>query len=178
MGSSKYNSTQFSGDSMMFSAVMFVVLKCLHDKYHVNKGKVSVEEASNADEVGEKVPADADCLQSATVVVDTMKVKPPPDFAKSSEKNAKRLENVRNKLKKRTWSLQHQSEATIWLSSWMRTPALNPKAKKFMPYCSHWLSTLDSDAPVFVPRNSEYAKKEKDLLKSQSGGVDTGAVVY
>jgi len=147
MGTSK--SSQFSGDTFMFSAVIFCILKYSYDKYRSDKDF----EQEDTEEV------EYDCRQSATVVVDTMKVR--THFTRPAKKSLKPINES---------DLQ---PVTIWVSSWLRAPALNPKAKKFVPCCSS-VNTLDSDAPAFVPQ--AHAQKEKQLLASES--CDPGDVVY
>jgi len=184
MGASK--SSTFSGDSLMFSAVTFGILKFIYDKYFLRSCKSRVNEDSNADEVQGETTADHEYQQSATVVVDTMKVKSPPPRNSPKVKSPRpRIRKLSNKTK------QAGCEATVWVSSWLRGVALNAKAKKFVPHNTFWMSTLDSAAPAFVPwaqatLNSgapvfvpqAHAKKEEEMLKSESGGTNAGPVVY
>jgi len=145
MGTS--NSSQFSGDSFMIPAVIFCILKYSYDKYRSDKD-ITEEDTEEVE---------YDCRRSATVVVDTKKY----HLVNTAKKDLKPKEES---------DLQ---PVTIWVSSWLRGPALNPKAKKFVPCCSS-VNTLDSDAPAFVPQ--AYARKEKQLLASESS--DPGDVVY
>jgi len=168
MGSSQSSTSQFSGDSFMFTAAVFGICKGIYDKFFSNKAKVGVQEASNADEVEEESLSEDEYHQSATVVVDTMKYKTWTHTKKSKQAEVSKYGKPNNEAA--------GSEATIWLSSWLRAPSLNPKAKKFMPNCSHWMSALDSGASVFVPQ--AHVKKEEQMLKSEFGEEDAGSVVY
>lgn len=150
-------STSSSGDSFMFSAVVFGILKCVYDKCFSKRGQVCKDDAEPTGDEEE------DCRKSATYVVDTMKVKGPP--RSSAMKANKRNQNPTT-----------GCEATIWVSSWWRPQCLSAKATKFTPVRTYRASTLNSDSPVFVPH--EFAMKEEELLKSQSGEAETGEVVY
>lgn len=179
MGSSQSSTSQFSGDSFMFTAAVFGICKGIYDKFFSNKAKVGVQEASIADEVEEEALSEDEYHQSATVVVDTMKYKTWTHTKKSKQAEVSKYggsEAIQSKLDYSPINEAAGSEATIWLSSWLRAPSLNPKAKKFMPNCSHWMSTLDSGASVFVPQ--AHVKKEEQMLKSEFGDEDAGSVVY
>lgn len=167
MGTSQNSNSLFSGDSFMFSAVTFGILKCIYDKFFLKSGKVQQQEAK-ADEV-EELTAEDECQEGATLVKDK-KVKDTKFKAPAHSTNT-------SKIRKQRPMVSGRSEATIWVSSWLRAPALNPNAKKFEPQYSHWgSSTLDSGAPAFVPHAT--AQKEKQVLLSESGGADAGAVMY
>jgi hypothetical protein len=176
MGTNKDVSSHSYGDSFLFSAVIFGILKCAYDKLLV-KGATTDRWEKGSTKPSEK---EEDCQQSATCVVDMMKVKGPPTSTKTHNKTDNtRIQEVIRYIKEVVRTSEPEQpgcEATIWVSSWSRSPCLNPKAKKFIPLRTYWLSTLDSNSAPFMPQRC--AKKEEQLLKSEFGGSDTGEVVY
>lgn len=131
----------------MSSAVIFCILKFIYTKYKA------------LDETTEEAEIEEDFRQSATQVVDTMKVKRPQEFAPRGAKTEK---------------INSKPTNAQWVPDWLRPPSLNPRAKKFVPAGPS--NTLDSDSPAFLPH--AYAQKEVQLLKSEYGGDHAGAVVY
>jgi len=172
-------------DMFTFSAVIFGILKLIYDKGFSKRPKVcvtpAVEEASSAEEV----PTD-DFRQSATRVVDTIKVKGPGDFnpvqrsAKTTSRSAQSksqppvpIEYIAKVARMST------STKPVWVESRKRAlmpefATLSAKAKKFVP--SQYSGTLDTHASVFMPH--AHVKKEEQLLKSEYGAEYAGDVVY
>eukprot|EP00746_Dinoflagellata_sp_MGD_P165305 gnl/MRDRNA2_/MRDRNA2_94498_c0_seq1.p1 gnl/MRDRNA2_/MRDRNA2_94498_c0~~gnl/MRDRNA2_/MRDRNA2_94498_c0_seq1.p1 ORF type:complete len:283 (-),score=61.59 gnl/MRDRNA2_/MRDRNA2_94498_c0_seq1:87-935(-) len=164
LGSDKGLNSHGSGDSLLFTGVIFAILKCTYDKCSRKGGKNCKKEKQ--EEVTQEV-WEEDCRKSATYVVDTMKVKGPPPRINTT--------SIRTQ-KKGIHTKKSGCEATIWVSSWWRPPCLNPKARKFEPWYTYMASTLNSNSAPFWPQ--EMANKEKELLESESGGIDAGEVVY
>jgi len=156
--SSQFMGSGVHGDIFMFTAVIFCMLNGIYTKFFLKSRKVCVAEESTAETVPEE-PAE-DIQQSATTVVDTMKVKGPQEFFPRSAKTTKKA-------------------ASTQRNSWLRASmpgftTLNAKAKKFLPLAPN--GTLDSDASVFVPH--AHVQKEEQLLQSEFGGKYAGPVVY
>eukprot|EP00746_Dinoflagellata_sp_MGD_P004069 gnl/MRDRNA2_/MRDRNA2_107884_c0_seq1.p1 gnl/MRDRNA2_/MRDRNA2_107884_c0~~gnl/MRDRNA2_/MRDRNA2_107884_c0_seq1.p1 ORF type:complete len:288 (+),score=77.17 gnl/MRDRNA2_/MRDRNA2_107884_c0_seq1:105-968(+) len=145
-------------DTYMYAAVVFIITKCIYTKYAKSAGKGTV----NEDEVAEEADAEE---HPVTMVRDTMKafrsVKSPPARKSSPAPNSHTPAG-----KKENW-------VPAWLKE-VRPKTLNARAKKFMP--SDPSNTLDSEAPLFLPTAQQV--EEYQLLKSQSGGLETGAVMY
>jgi len=153
-----------SGDSFVFSAIVFAILKCTYDKCTSKGGKVREAEKAPTEE-------EEDCRKSATYVVDT------------KFRNQFRFREPLAPKKTQNTGAQPEQDGcgvgcgpTIWVSSWWRPQCLNPKATKFTPLHTYWKRTLNSNSQPFWPQ--ETVKKEKELLKSESGGSDAGEVVY
>lgn len=170
MGSDKGLNSPGTGDSFLFSAVIFAILKFTYDKC-ISKGSKKCKEEKQEEKQEEVTPDvwEEDCRKSATYVVDTMKVKGPPHSKKPSTRTQKKDIQTQK-------PAQSGCEATIWVASWWRPPCLNPKAKKFEPEYNYRASTLNSNSSPFWPQ--QMAKKEKELLESESCGNDAGEVVY
>lgn len=167
----------FSGDSVLFSAAMFVILKCAYDEC-VRAGctKCNKEELHTEENEEEE-----DYRKSATCVVDTMKVKGPPPSSRTCTRPSTRIQKKGFQIQQQLKNIMQQPqqlgyEAPIWVASWWRATCLNPKASKFTPLCTYGPGMLTSSSAPFWPQ--EMAKKEEELLKSESGSRDAGEVVY